>query len=125
MRRRDDDPDEFDDCTGCRNGMREVTEVFARQEAGVAIHENLEALEAAAVADARRIEEARARHEPTENTTAAIDRWQKFRAMLNTVYPCPRCRPAQFAKWRAGCYQPGHVAKRCKVCTAATAEARR
>jgi len=123
MRRRDDEPDEFAPCD-CRGGMREVTEVFARQEAGIGVHDDLAQWEAAAVADAARLKEARERHEPVEATTATIDRWQRFRALLNSVYPCPRCRPSQFARWRAGCFQPGHVARRCKVCAAALEGAR-
>ena len=106
-----------------RGGLNSLAR--GQQEAGLALHDDLAVWERAAEADAQRIAEARDRHEPTEATTATIDRWQRFRALLNSVYPCPRCRPSQFARWRNGCYQPGHVARRCKVCAAALEEVRR
>lgn len=130
MRSRDHDPDdEFTPCE-CRGGTREVTEVFARQEAGIPADDDLQQWERRAAAAAEQIREATAEavrngQPKPEQSNATLDTWQKFRALLNSVYPCPRCRPAQFQKWRNGCYRPGHVARRCKVCNAATEAVRR
>ena len=51
-----------------------------------------------------------------EAEQAVADQWAKYRAALNTVFPCPTCRPKQFARWRNGCYRPNHVPKRCRLC---------
>mgnify|MGYP000553040861 CR=1 FL=1 len=111
-----------DDECSCRNGQRQVTDVWARQEAGIAPAADLAALER----EATRIAQARlAHHEhrqdpnwplPTEAEQAVADQWAKYRAALNTVFPCPTCRPKQFARWRNGCYRPNHVPKRCRLC---------
>lgn len=108
-----------DDECGCRNGQREVTDVWARQEAGIARDADLVELERAA----RLAGEQQRMHSlhPTDPNYPApdptpIEQWGKYRAALNTVFPCPTCRPKQFARWRHGCFGPNHVAKRCRYC---------
>jgi hypothetical protein len=53
--------------------------------------------------------------------TPAVDILARYAKALNTVFPCPTCRPDQFARWRNGCYRPGHQPKRCKLCKDAKA----
>lgn len=104
--------------------MREVTEVWARQEAGIAQHADLGELEDMARADARQRLDAAAGLHLTQWVAyhpALLERWAKFRGLLNTVFPCPHCRPEQFARWRHGCYQPNHQRKRCSRCKEAGA----
>jgi hypothetical protein len=102
--------------------MRQVTDAFARQEAGIGQHEDVGQLEAAAVAT---IEAARAERVPVPpEAQADLDRFERYRAFLTSVFPCPTCRPAQFKRWRNGCYRPNHVRQRCSLCTPKMAEAR-
>lgn len=120
--------DDHDPECECRGTMRQVTEVFARQEAGIASDENLEDVEMAGVLAGRRWDEwaqDRRTDRGPEPSRAACDRWALYRAALNAVYPCPRCAPARFKRWRAGCYRSNHVAKTCRLCTPDRQEARR
>ena len=87
----------------CDNGFRPVTEAYARQEAGIAQDADLAAYRAAPLG------------------TDEADRWSKFWTVLNSVFPCPSCRPRQFERWHHGCFRPGHVAKRCNLCKSAGA----
>jgi hypothetical protein len=113
--------------------MRPVTDVWARQEAGIprdadltppavdADQATLEAMAAAGSLPARAALErgavaaALAAKEPRPETPA-VDLLAAYSQALNTVFPCPTCRPAQFARWRHGCYKVGHQPKRCKLC---------
>lgn len=116
-----------DDCT-CMNGQRMVTEVWARQEAGISPSADVADLERQArqIADLRAEANAHlgetdgnglARYPmPAEHLLAMIEQMAKYRAALNTVFPCPTCRPKQFARWRHGCWRPNHVASRCRLC---------
>lgn len=116
-----------DDC-GCMNGQRMVTEVWARQEAGIGPHDDLVALRARAREIALVRADANAHLSeldgdgqprypmPPDSDLALIEQMAKFRAALNTVFPCPTCRPNQFARWRHGCWRPNHVAARCRLC---------
>lgn len=85
------------DCD-CTAGWREVTDVFARQEAKLPQDADLNAYAAA------------------EHGTTERDAWRRYIAILNSVYPCPTCKPAQFHRWRHGCFGPDHVAARCRRC---------
>lgn len=64
--------------------------------------------------------EARARGEHDFELDAELDAYAERRRLrmlaAEDVYPCPDCRPAQYARWRAGCYRANHARKRCKVC---------
>lgn len=91
-------PDEERTCD-CTGGFREVTEVYARQEAGIPQDADMDAYRRAAI------------------DTPEHAAWCKFAAIANSVYPCPTCRPGQFKKWRNGCYQPNHHRKTCRTCT--------
>lgn len=117
----------------CRAGMRPVTDVWARQEAGIprdadltapavdATQDELEAMAAAgslpaqAVIERAAVAAALVAKEPRPETPA-VDRLAAYTQALNTVFPCPTCRPGQFARWRHGCYKLGHQPKRCKLC---------
>ena len=114
-----------DERCDCRNGMRDVTEVFARQEAGVPRDMDLDWLQR----QAHTIGQALLAAEQHRGQTTAdgqplypmpdlalLELWAKYRAMLNTVYPCPTCRPQQFHRWRHGCYRTNHARSRCKLC---------
>lgn len=46
-------------------------------------------------------------------------------ALMNTVYPCKHCRPAQFYRWAHGCYGVDHDAFNCPECQAAGTSGRR
>lgn len=83
------------DCTG---GHRHVTEVFARQEAGLPTSGDLAAWSGAAPG------------------TPEAETWRKFVALTNSVFPCPSCSPARYERWRAGCFAPNHSRKSCKLC---------
>lgn len=120
--------DQDDQGCSCRNGQRPVTEVWARQEAGIPRDADLASLEARA-RDAAEVRAIAHQHLgelhgdgtpkyplPPADDLALIEQMAKYRAALNTVFPCPSCRPAQFARWRHGCYRPNHVAKRCRMC---------
>lgn len=116
-----------DECT-CQNGQRMVTDVWARQEAGIHPQADVAALEQQArrIADLRGEANAhlgetdgngQARYPmPDDTALALIEQMAKYRAALNTVFPCPTCRPKQFARWRHGCWRPNHVASRCRLC---------
>lgn len=106
----DDEP-----CT-CRNGLRSVTEVWARQEAGISRDADLAELDALAEQQGRALQAHQADSRLPAPDVATLERMAKYRAALNTVFPCPTCRPKQFARWRHGCYRPGHIAKRCRLC---------
>lgn len=104
----------------CRNGQREVTDVWARQEAGIPRDADLAALRQQATLERAELDRARAAHEPLPETpTLAL--LAKYASARSTVFPCPTCRPAQFRRWRHGCYRPGHVARTCKLCREASA----
>lgn len=117
-----------DDECGCMNGQRMVTEVWARQEAGIGPRDDLAELERRAKEITHLRAEANAHlgetdgegnpryPMPPESDLALIEQLAKYRAELNTVFPCPTCRPKQFARWRHGCYRPNHVASRCRLC---------
>lgn len=48
---------------------------------------------------------------PTEVDTDA--RMRISRALADSSYPCPTCRPEQYELWREGHWMPNHT---CKVC---------
>lgn len=108
--------DDTSECT-CRNGMRDVTEVWARQEAGVPQDQDLAVLDQRArqIATELAAYNADPDRQPAPDVTL-LEMWARFVAALNTVFPCPHCRPKQFHRWRHGCYRPNHVAKRCRLC---------
>jgi hypothetical protein len=97
MQTRDHDPQH--QACDCRGGSREVTEVFARQEAGIPDGADLETWA----------------HAPAN--TPERDAYAKLVGMRNTVYPCPQCNAEQFKRWRNGCFRPNHAAKSCRLCT--------
>lgn len=124
--------------------MRTVTDVFARQEAWIPrdawpatlIADHMESRHQAStptpdclgcVVDQIKAQLAGANAHLGETTsdgeprypmpdTTLLDMWGKYRAALNTVYPCPTCRPNQFHRWRHGCYTANHQRKRCRLC---------
>lgn len=99
MRSYDEDPHEQHRCE-CTNGMREVTETYARQEAGLP--------QPPASLD---------EWEHADKDSGEFAAWCKYRAILNSVYPCPACRPDQFKRWRDGCFLPNHSRKSCRRCS--------
>lgn len=116
--------DEVPECT-CRNGMRPVTEVWARQEAGIARDADLDALEREVVDIRRQMGEAGSHHGELDPDgqprypmpdTALVEQLAAYHAALSTVFPCPTCRPEQFSRWRHGCYRPNHEPRRCRRC---------
>lgn len=125
------EPDEGPD--GCVDGMRHVTDVWARQEAGIDRDADLEALRAQAATERAALEDARMRRArgvrdpdgklPEIPDTPTIDTLATYARALNTVFPCPTHRPDQFRRWRNGCWRPGHRAKSCRLCNPGKAAA--
>lgn len=131
-----------DDEQGCAciDGMRTVTDVWARQEAGlarglwpadeIAAHRigrhapftDPQPTCLACWVDLGHAHVAAWRADPTHQLPLTqvelvlLDQWGRYTSALNTVFPCPTCRPDQFSRWRHGCYRPGHAPKRCRLC---------
>lgn len=107
MQPHDDHLDHPQPCGACENGNRLVTDAWARQEAGIPQDADLDVL--------RRVA---AGNDETPGDSVLADRLAKYAALANTAYPCPTCRPAQFARWRNGCFAPNHNRKVCQLCQA-------
>lgn len=105
-----------DDECGCLNGQRMVTDVWARQEAGIPRDADLPAIEAEVAEIQALYASLDWKEQATPTERLLIEQVAKYRAALNTVFPCPTCRPKQFARWRRGCYRPNHQAARCRLC---------
>lgn len=54
-----------------------------------------------------------------EHVVAAVDDSQRaaaYAAVLNSYYPCQRCRPTQFYRWAEGHWEQGHDLTSCATC---------
>lgn len=98
----------------CEHGVRRVGPAYAID----LLPGDLPALRLAAAELVGRV--AHGEHVPIEEVRAAqkaADTLESNRAFVaDSVFPCPRCRHAQYERWRHGCYKPNHNRRACKVC---------
>lgn len=119
MRTYADDPG-VEQCTRCTNGQVEVSDRWARDQAGLGQHDDVVALAMTAAAQAAthaRWLTSHPQDRGPEPPRDVLDRMARYAAAMNSVYPCPTCAPSQFARFRNGCFRPNHHTRSCRLCT--------